>query len=737
MAIGIVNSQFTPKTELWLYEGVPIDAVNNTFWGCFTNKTNQKEFFDNNYKHKTYKDYTYQRRNGVVNIEANYDDMRNYNYMIYKNGESGNKSKWIYCFINEVGYVSDEVTSVDFETDVIQTYRFEIEANFDTSFISFEHRARYYLDNGTKRPCINTQNENIELGTDMVAYTVNPLLRVDEENISYAVITMTSTFDGVDTATTLSGGVPTQYSYYIVPFNTSTGAGFFDDMNITCNMSDGSSSAVSPIRRVYDLIRKSSELVNKCVSISICQSLPMVNSVNGSVVNFNHSTYKLQSYTVEDVGETIRIIRFSGYRLASLRGNLDISKWETTNEFELTSLFPQFEETRLLYYPFSYTEIIDNNGTIKAYKNELWKDKKVNFVCLGSVDTSQVEYIPKNYKIRNGDNFLLGDVDSTVSGYQMNLPVISDYTAALMQSSSNAMNANVANTVRSNEASLAIASATNAANSSQTAIQNSLSSTTTANNNKLASTLMTYQNYATIGHAAVSVASQAIQGAASAVTNPFGYALGGGLVSTMTGVGETVGNAAIDVALNTYSTNASNATSLANTNAANNANTQSTAIGNKLRTLTTNYQNNVNLQNALASYHAKIYDAQATADSIVSGGSNLLRIFSVGLNAPLIISYVPREEYWQRASKIFKVRGYATNQYKKPNLHTRKNWNYIQTVKCNIKHDGIDSQDFEKIRTAFDNGITLWHTADVFNYDNNNDEIIDISKANEDGSYKE
>ena len=723
---GIVNSQFTPKTELYLYEGVPIDAVNNTFWGCFSNKTEQKQFFDNNFKHKTFKDYTYQRRNGTVNIEAEYDDMRNYNYMIYKNGETGNKSKWVYCFINSVGYVSDYVTSIDFETDVIQTYRFEIENNFESSFVAFEHRARYYSDNGVKRPCINTQNESIEIGTDMVSYKANNLLNKSEEGINYAVLTMTSTFDGEDTATTLTGGVPTQYAFYIVPFNVATGDGYFDGQlfAVTAGADTGQ---VSTIKKVYNLIRKNENLVDKCISITICQSLPMTHCVSANDVHFMHSTYKLQSYTIGD--ESINIIRFSGYRLCSLRGELDLNLWEKTESFELSDLFPNYEETRLLYYPFSYCEIIDNNGSIKSYKNELWKDKKIQFVCMGSIDTSQTEYIPLNYKVNNKDNFLKGDVDSFVSGYELSLPVITDYTAALMQSSKNSMNANVANTVRSNETSMAIANATNSAETSRTSLQNQLSLTTTQNNNQTATYLSQLQNQANLAQAGVSAVGGLTGSLLTANPLSFGSAAASGLTN--------IANTAIQARANTLSTNAQNANALTNANASANANTASTDISNKLRTLTTRYQSNTNIQNALASYNAKIYDAQATADSIVSGGSNLLRIFSVGFNGPLIISYTPRDEYIERASQIFKVRGYATNQYKKPNLHTRENWNYIQTVSCNISHDGIDAQDFEKIRTAFDNGITLWHTKDIFNYSNSNNEIIDISKANEDGSYKE
>ena len=35
MSIGVVNSQFTPQSKIYLLKGLEIDAMNNTFWGAF------------------------------------------------------------------------------------------------------------------------------------------------------------------------------------------------------------------------------------------------------------------------------------------------------------------------------------------------------------------------------------------------------------------------------------------------------------------------------------------------------------------------------------------------------------------------------------------------------------------------------------------------------------------------------------------------------------------------------
>ena len=48
MSIGVVNSQFTPQSKIYLLKGLEIDAMNNTFWGAFDTPEKQFNFFINN-----------------------------------------------------------------------------------------------------------------------------------------------------------------------------------------------------------------------------------------------------------------------------------------------------------------------------------------------------------------------------------------------------------------------------------------------------------------------------------------------------------------------------------------------------------------------------------------------------------------------------------------------------------------------------------------------------------------
>lgn len=279
MSIGVVNSQFTPQSKIYLLKGLEIDAMNNTFWGAFDTPENQFNFFINNYDHIVFENYTYQRKDGTVVVPGVYDDLRLYNYLIYQNGSTGNKAKWIYCFITSLGYLNDNATSISFETDVIQTWRFEIEENFMESYIAYEHRPQYYdTGDGVQRPCINTQPENLEIGTDLVS-DKQYLLDINK-NTSFAVIGMTCDMTGKDNYTNAQLGTPSQINYYIFAFSRYQGV---DKKAIKINDIVYDLTGLST---VLDSIRKNEKLVGKCVSIIVTNSIP------GLAIEGNYIVYK-------------------------------------------------------------------------------------------------------------------------------------------------------------------------------------------------------------------------------------------------------------------------------------------------------------------------------------------------------------------------------------------------------------------------------------------------------------
>lgn len=724
MSIGVVNSQFTPQSKIYLLKGLEIDAMNNTFWGAFDTPEKQFNFFIDNYDHIVFENYTYQRKDGTVVVPGIYDDLRLYNYLIYQNGSTGNKSKWIYCFITSLGYLNDNATSISFETDVIQTWRFEIESNFMESYIAYEHRPQYYdTGDGVHRPCINTQPENLEIGTDLIS---DKQYLIDiTQNISFAVIGMTCDMSGKDSFTNPQLGTPSQINYYILPFNRDIGT---DITTLKIESVSGQTVTISGLSKVLDAIRKNEKLVGKCVSIVVTNSIP------GLVVEGGQVVIKRDCFSGEQQGD-YQILTYKAKPMNSMIEN-DLSAFPKTRIYDIPAFIGFTQYTKLYTYPYSYLLISDNNGTTKAFKNELWQDmKNVQFICVGSPNSAKINIMPLNYKVNKSDNLysnLINLENSFESQYETSLPIISDTTALMLQSSRNSMNVGLSNIRRSNETNSAIASATGNALSAQTSLQNNLNLSVTARNTNLASNLNDLHNKSNMINASISAIGGLSGGIASALTGNIG-----GAVGSLVGAGLGIGQTAMQNQINTKQTNMQNANALANANAQASANSQSTAIGNQLRQLTTQYQNQTNIQNAMDSYNARIHDAQATADSIVTGSNDLMRQIALDLNTFVLYVYRPTDEYKQKLEKIWNMRGYATNTVDYPNLRSKVSWNYIQTVKCNIKGTNIDPNDLERIKRVFDNGITLWHNKNVGDYSQSNGERYSYTQCDKYGNYKE
>ena len=720
---GVVNNQFTPQSTIYLLKGLEIDAMNNTFWGAFDTPEKQFNFFMDNYDHIEFNDYTYQRKDGTVVVTGSYDDLRLYNYLIYKNGNVGNKSKYIYCFITSLGYLNENATSITFETDVIQTWRFEIERNFLPSFIAFEHRPQWYKDttiDDNQRPCINTQPENLEIGTDLVS-DKQYFMRITN-NTSYAIIAMTSDLNGSDSYSFGVLGSPSQLNYYVIPFNTLTGLDI-KKINI-----DGQATTISGLSEIMDAIRKDEKLVGKCVSITINNSLCGITYNNG-IPNFKSKYYLKHDY---DKFSAISV-SLSTYNSMISNNDTDYITYNLNGSIDSFIGYNRF--TKLYTYPYSYILLSDNNGTSKVFKNELWKDPRdIQFISIGCPSSSKINIIPKNYKVNNDNTHssLINLDNSFETSYELSVPVISDATAMMMQSSRNSMNVGLSNIRRSNETASAIASATGNAMSAQTNLQNNLNLSVTSRNANLASNLTDLQNKSNMINASLNAVSSLSGGIASVLTGD----IGGG-ISSLAGSGLGLAQSAIQNQINTQQTNMQNANALANASAQASANSQSTAIGNALRNLATTYQNTTNIQNAVDSYNAKIHDAQATADSIVSGSNDLLRVQALDLSTLVLYAYKPTQEYIDKLNQIWNMRGYATNTIDYPNLHSKFLWNYVQTVKCNISGDGIDPSDLEKIKRVFDNGITLWHDKNIGDYSRNNGERYQTTECDKFGNYIE
>lgn len=97
--------------------------------------------------------YRFIEKDQNVRLPVNADTLYNVNYIMYRNTYFG--TKWFYAFILRIDYLSDSSCAVYFETDVWQTWHFDIQLK--DSFILREHAA-------VDTPGSNVVPEQLEIG---------------------------------------------------------------------------------------------------------------------------------------------------------------------------------------------------------------------------------------------------------------------------------------------------------------------------------------------------------------------------------------------------------------------------------------------------------------------------------------------------------------------------------------------------------------------------------------------
>jgi hypothetical protein len=127
----------------------------------------------------------------------------------------------------------------------------------------------------------------------------------------------------------------------------------------------------------------------------------------------------------------------------------------------------------------------------------------------------------------------------------------------------------------------------------------------------------------------------------------------------------------------------------------------------------------LNIANQLVQLHqASIQPDQAKGQV---GNGNLL--FGTGMLDFYTSHMSIKAEFAKRIDDFFTMFGYKVNALKVPETHSRRNWNYVQTIDVNI--DGaIPTEDMTRLKRMYNEGVTLWHSGSGFlNYNLNNDII--------------
>ena len=124
-----------PNTDIYLIKTpIEIDESNQL---TFNNVEEQADYFM--HLPKLFLDNaTYQRKDNVIrypNDDVTFDELLKYNYCCYRNDSYSERI--FYAFIKDMKYINDGMTEITIETDVFQTWQFEIQ--YRSSFVERKH----------------------------------------------------------------------------------------------------------------------------------------------------------------------------------------------------------------------------------------------------------------------------------------------------------------------------------------------------------------------------------------------------------------------------------------------------------------------------------------------------------------------------------------------------------------------------------------------------------------------
>lgn len=352
----------TPNTNVRLLK-VPLE-ISGENQLTFSNSTAQYNYF-NSLPKLELTNYTYQRKDGTMRVGASFDDLYEYNYVMYQNESYSNK--WFYAYISGMEYINDNVTALKLKTDTWQTWQFDL--TFKPVFVEREH---------TNNDAIgaNTIEEGLQLGeyvinssqtlrpdrttktaTDETIYWVTPIF--------FQVTEMLSQFSAVD------------LHYYEAQYNSIfSGLYYF----ACCSLTDARS-----IIQMYASAGKSDAIV--------AIFLAPKEFLDGSYWFTSGNT---SIYVPADTTGVSRL-------LESTRGTI-------TRPTTINGYTPK--NNKLFTYPYSYVYVTNNVGVDATFNYEDFIDATPKFYMGGALGQGcTIKLCPVGYKTGvNAETFEYGVV---------------------------------------------------------------------------------------------------------------------------------------------------------------------------------------------------------------------------------------------------------------------------------------------------------------------------------------
>lgn len=179
---------------------VPLDREHkNTLY--FASETEQYNYFNSRVLFSE-DDFSYQRKDDIINYPLIKDEVDKCNYVMYRNEAYSNK--WFYAFITDTKYKNEGMTDIYIETDPIQTWLFDFDVK--ASFIEREH-----VNDDTIG--LHVQEEGLQIGD----YVVNGEYKEHYSDDLIIVVGATKDSDGKNVRGGIYNGIYSGLKYFAFP----------------------------------------------------------------------------------------------------------------------------------------------------------------------------------------------------------------------------------------------------------------------------------------------------------------------------------------------------------------------------------------------------------------------------------------------------------------------------------------------------------------------------------------
>lgn len=314
----------------------------------FSSKQAQENYFKS-LEYLEIDDATYLRKEGYLRFPTTFDEAIKYTYCMYQN--EGYSDKWFYAFIKDIQYLSENSVALYLETDVFQTWQFDI--IYKPSFIE-----REMLSTADDTIGANTQPENLETGDFVVAGNTNYFYN-DPRDYRICVAVSDAPYDDLSlpAVSRVYEGIPSGLNY-LVPLS-----GYHLQELIT----------------MYDRHDRHDAIVSVFM-------IPPFFDLGDTIYSWTKNGVTVQFKAIEDTGFSSEVGRIYGTLPTKLGYNY----------------IPK--NKKLFTAPFSFMTLSNSSGSCKQYKYEDFLDLEnsgieIEFIVEGSVTPGcSIKAIPQTYK---------------------------------------------------------------------------------------------------------------------------------------------------------------------------------------------------------------------------------------------------------------------------------------------------------------------------------------------------